>query len=264
MTQDDAFLESILENPDDDGLRLIYADWLEEHGNPRAEFIRVQIELARLPDDDPRRPELEEREHQLFEEHGQAWLRPFRGILAAVDCTPFFHGGFLSEVTFWGQPGARRLLARAEVLFRRAPIRWLRLLPLGGHGGRLFPWDRPKLDVDRLSLADLRAITALPQLARVTLLDLSGATLDNPTGGPELLVSNAIGDTGASALAESPHLHGLKTLLLCHNIIGDAGALALVESPHLNQLPLLDLSGNRLSNGLIDELQRRCGDRIVL
>jgi uncharacterized protein (TIGR02996 family) len=264
MTQDDAFLDSIIENPDDNGLRLIYADWLEERGNPRAEFIRVQIELARLPDEDPRRAELEEREHQLFDEHGQDWLRPFRGILAAADCTPVFHGGFLSEITFWGQPGARRLLARAEALFRRAPICWLRLLPMGGHGVQSFPWDRPKLDVDRLRLADLQAITALPQLVRVTLLDLSGATLDNPSGGPELLVSNAIGDAGTRALADSPYLRGLKTLDLRDNIIGDVGALALVESPHLKQLTHLNLSGNRLSNGLMEELQRRCGDRVEL
>jgi uncharacterized protein (TIGR02996 family) len=41
------FLESIRDNLDDDGVRLIYADWLEEHGDPaRAEFIRVQSELA--------------------------------------------------------------------------------------------------------------------------------------------------------------------------------------------------------------------------
>lgn len=40
-------LEDILANPLDDGLRLIYADWLEDNGKPeRAEFIRVQIGAA--------------------------------------------------------------------------------------------------------------------------------------------------------------------------------------------------------------------------
>ena len=58
MTPDDAFLADIFANPDDDGLRLIYADWLDEHGwrPERAEFIRVQVALASLPEDDPRRP----------------------------------------------------------------------------------------------------------------------------------------------------------------------------------------------------------------
>jgi uncharacterized protein (TIGR02996 family) len=46
-----------------DALRLVFADWLEDHGElERAEFIRVQIELAKLPNVDNRRPELEQRE----------------------------------------------------------------------------------------------------------------------------------------------------------------------------------------------------------
>ena len=44
MTHEEAFLRDILEHPDDDGRRLIFADWLEDNGDPdRAEFIRVQI-----------------------------------------------------------------------------------------------------------------------------------------------------------------------------------------------------------------------------
>ena len=42
MTHDEAFLQAIIDNPDDDAPRLIYADWLEERGDPRGEFIRVQ------------------------------------------------------------------------------------------------------------------------------------------------------------------------------------------------------------------------------
>jgi uncharacterized protein (TIGR02996 family) len=46
-----AFVRAIREQPEDDTRRLACADWLEEHGEgPRAEFIRVQCELARGPD----------------------------------------------------------------------------------------------------------------------------------------------------------------------------------------------------------------------
>jgi uncharacterized protein (TIGR02996 family) len=31
MTQDEAFLQAIIDEPDDDTLRLVYADCLEEH-----------------------------------------------------------------------------------------------------------------------------------------------------------------------------------------------------------------------------------------
>lgn len=47
MIDRDAFIRSIQESPDDDGPRLVYADWLEEQGDSdRAELIRVQCELA--------------------------------------------------------------------------------------------------------------------------------------------------------------------------------------------------------------------------
>jgi uncharacterized protein (TIGR02996 family) len=50
-TEKIAFLAAICAQPDDDTARLVYADWLEEFGGEpeRAEFIRVQCELARLP-----------------------------------------------------------------------------------------------------------------------------------------------------------------------------------------------------------------------
>lgn len=51
LSDREALLSSIITNPDDDVARLVYADWLQEHGEEdRAEFIRVQIELAKTPD----------------------------------------------------------------------------------------------------------------------------------------------------------------------------------------------------------------------
>lgn len=51
MSERDGFLRCILENPADDVARLVFADWLDEHGEEeRAEFIRVQVELATLAD----------------------------------------------------------------------------------------------------------------------------------------------------------------------------------------------------------------------
>jgi uncharacterized protein (TIGR02996 family) len=47
----DNMFRAVLVAPEDDAPRLQYADWLEEHGQAeRAEFIRVQCELARAPE----------------------------------------------------------------------------------------------------------------------------------------------------------------------------------------------------------------------
>lgn len=49
MTDDAAFLAAIIADPEDDSPRLIYADYLDENGEcDRAEFIRVQVEVARM------------------------------------------------------------------------------------------------------------------------------------------------------------------------------------------------------------------------
>ena len=47
VTDGDALLHAILADPTDDLVRLVYADWLDEVGEPdRAGLIRVQIELV--------------------------------------------------------------------------------------------------------------------------------------------------------------------------------------------------------------------------
>src|SRR5947199_5771038 len=89
---DDPFLRAILDAPDDELPRLIYADWLDERGDPdRAEFIRLQVELARLPVRDPLRKPLTEREAELMNAHGPDWLDPPDDFLANW----YFVRGFL-------------------------------------------------------------------------------------------------------------------------------------------------------------------------
>jgi uncharacterized protein (TIGR02996 family) len=47
MQYDDiAFQRAILANPADTTLKLVYADWLQDRADPRAEYVRAQIELA--------------------------------------------------------------------------------------------------------------------------------------------------------------------------------------------------------------------------
>src|SRR5262245_21287675 len=48
MTNDNVFLRAILAAPGDSCLRLVYADWLDDHDDARGEFIRVEVEIRSL------------------------------------------------------------------------------------------------------------------------------------------------------------------------------------------------------------------------
>ncbi len=80
MTDADAFQRAILAEPAADLPRLVYADWLDETGDPanaaRAEYIRLQCEAAGLSDFDHRRHLLEQRASVLFGERWIDWWRP--------------------------------------------------------------------------------------------------------------------------------------------------------------------------------------------
>src|SRR3712207_3468959 len=101
MNHEDAFLQAILENPEDDASRLIYADWLEEQGYParsaRGELIRVHDALRDLPADDPRRLQLEERQRELLEGHEAEWVAPLREL--GLQGGWVFRRGFVERVT---------------------------------------------------------------------------------------------------------------------------------------------------------------------
>src|SRR5262245_6313595 len=55
MNDDRAFLASLVGNPKDDAPWLVYADWLDERGDPRGEYLRLVHDLAIRPDPDRRR-----------------------------------------------------------------------------------------------------------------------------------------------------------------------------------------------------------------
>jgi uncharacterized protein (TIGR02996 family) len=83
MQDQAALFEAILAQPEDENLRLVYADWLEERGNPRAEFIRVQCALAH-DQPEPRKAELQVHELQLLKKYRRKWDAPLHRALAGT------------------------------------------------------------------------------------------------------------------------------------------------------------------------------------
>ncbi|MCC6420255.1 MAG: TIGR02996 domain-containing protein [Gemmataceae bacterium] len=74
-----ALLQAAREQPEDDGPRLVLADWLEEAGDAhRAEFLRLQCALGPGPGwpDESARSRARERVAELLARFGGAWLDP--------------------------------------------------------------------------------------------------------------------------------------------------------------------------------------------
>lgn len=72
MTDAD-FIAALQVNPADDALRLVYADWLDERGDLRAEFLRADVELCRLAKTDEGYSRLLDRLLSLGEEIDRDW-----------------------------------------------------------------------------------------------------------------------------------------------------------------------------------------------
>jgi uncharacterized protein (TIGR02996 family) len=62
---EDAFIAAVLAEPEDDTPRLVYADWLEERGDPRAEFLRAECQLRKLSSTEDSFPALRTRLEQV-------------------------------------------------------------------------------------------------------------------------------------------------------------------------------------------------------
>ena len=204
MSDQDALLAAIRQAPDDDAPRLVYADWLDEHGDPdRAEFIRLQVEIDpyRRPDSDldrwrravvdlhPNRPApadfppelhryatLAGREAELLKARQWEWVAP----LAAVDgdytshLAVTFRRGFAEEVAL----AASAFLRHGDAVRSACPM--LRRLTLYG------PRDQ------------------VPELAGMVALG----------GIPELELAGWITEFDARALAPSSALRSARSLTL--------------------------------------------------
>ena len=48
MTKEDDFQKALDAHPEDWQTRLVFADWLQERGDPRAEFLRLECEVTGL------------------------------------------------------------------------------------------------------------------------------------------------------------------------------------------------------------------------
>jgi uncharacterized protein (TIGR02996 family) len=279
QTEAEAFLQRIRAYPDDDAPRLVFADWLDEQGDPRGEFIRVQIALAQLDrekaaaGDRPLRPDREERRAMLLvrdqalrDRHEEEWTAPFRRFATR----PLFRRGFVEVVNV----DAHNFVRHAPELFTAGPLRHIYLLDIGG----TLPGVLQLPLLSRLSALTIHASHAGEPLARAVAaseclgglkrLDLSRNRFEGDAAGhlaasgglaglEELdLRENELGEGGARALAASPHYGSLRDLELRGNRLGPSGAEALAASERLPAIERLGLAENDIGAPRISSLSR--------
>jgi uncharacterized protein (TIGR02996 family) len=74
MNEEEAFLRALAADHRDSVTRSVYADWLEERGDPRAEYLRKEIEVAGVALDGSRWPEVAGWLRDHVAAHDPAWV----------------------------------------------------------------------------------------------------------------------------------------------------------------------------------------------
>ncbi len=224
MNEDREFLDEILRWPDNLAARLIYADWLEERGEPRGEFIRVQCELERIGEDSLRGQQLARRAQELLVEHETAWVEPLLPVVKRWR----FRRGFVEVVKM----SMRNFVRHGDVLFQSFPVRTV-----------FFTGNRQ----------EFAPVIESPNLARLTQINLNGceiesseveglvrrASLDRLIGLD--LRQNSVDEDGVRTLAGSNKFSKLENLNLTENHIGDRGAEWIAGSASLARIARLSL-----------------------
>jgi uncharacterized protein (TIGR02996 family) len=234
---DQGFLDDIAAHPDDDAPRLIYADWLQDNGDPhRAEFIRLQCRLATLDEHDPERLLLEERQADLRLVYEQEWSESLPALIRNAHS---FRRGFVE----WVYLTATQFLSKGSDLFTVAPVREV------------------YLNTFRRKVAKL---ASSPHLAHVSALDLSDDLLTADewktlAASPYLngleALTVPLDSEGVRALATWPHLPRLRRLDVHGQAVtvDDLAELARVPLPALTELRLGNVAISAANLRLLSE-----------
>jgi uncharacterized protein (TIGR02996 family) len=232
VTEREALLAAVLDSPDDDLPRLVYADWLDENGPllpgcesaaDRAALIRLQVEQARTEPYSPAWREAGAKARELMSRHYSEWtLHLPEWVIEAQ-----FRRGFLEHVTV----EAVRFAHSAGFLFESEPVREVRAARF----------------LQSAEWESIEPFFAAPELAKIRRLEFAPATLVN---------------VEFDALAASPYLAGLRELSFSENLVPPAWITDLLMSERLPNLAGLALSevtnlGPAVAEGICRGLHRR-------
>jgi uncharacterized protein (TIGR02996 family) len=278
--------QAVFNTPWDDALRLVYADWLMEHGDEAqralGDFIRVSTRMA------------QKRTRELMDEYGRLmtarrdeWLRHLPPGVPRVAIE--FHGGLVRDLrlsvadlithgpplaehypidhlrlaTFPSLKDAKKLVA--------LPLRWDRIRTLWFRG----PFRPPssvttilnhpdlvnlihlRLSIDRVSALRMgrmetdaiRVLADWPGLARLRSLSIERAEVSSDV---------------AAQLFRVPALASVGELNFYATLLDDDAARAILASPFAASGGTLTIEYNRFSEPIKSQLRQRFGDRLTL
>ncbi|MGV3623189.1 MAG: TIGR02996 domain-containing protein [Archangium sp.] len=228
-TDEGSLRAQILASPEDDGPRQVLADLLTEQGDPRGEFIAVQLQLAR-----ENNPPLAAQAQELLTKYGAAWAA------APNDVRVTFRRGFVDSV----ESNEAAVSIELSELCAREPVTSVRFVSsrrFEMHSLSLAPW-----------LSRIRALefAAAHRYGAAVTADGLEVLLESPSlRRLERLVfrDQPLGDAGAAKLAEhSAAVSSLKALVLQGAGISARGARLLAGIRWLPRLEELSLADNPL------------------
>lgn len=270
MNTEAGLLAAIWDEPHADVHRLVYADWLEDHGeaeeHARAELIRAQCTLANIPGNDPRYDALEARVRQILKQWQRGWWQHL-----PVGCRlGHFDRGFpVPTLQRFRVPG---LVELDERRLQAAPLWKFHIVP-AGYLGTLLAWPflhrlerfyllRNAGDAEPAEL--VQQVIECPGLCNLTHLGLRCAVapgdltrlLDSWSGRPLVQLNVDLTPEGFRVLADHPAAAGLRRLALSDYRVRLSSIDALGPGEHLRRLLYLDLRGVPLGEADLARLLR--------
>lgn len=227
-------LAAVCDEPDADGPREVYADWLMGRGDPRGEYIALALARARgVPGVDARRM------LQLEQASAGAWIPPLIAQVASAGVG--LTRGFVQSISL----AAEQWATHGDALIREAPLRHVQLREphdlapaLEIAATRTLPALTVSSDrqLETFELEGLARVSPLPQLERLTLSSVAQ------------LVDDA-GFIALCALRAAP-----RTLKATRIGIGASGLHALAAGPLGAALEELQISSRQIDDGAVAAL----------
>jgi uncharacterized protein (TIGR02996 family) len=228
--------------PDDDAPRLVCADWLLDRGDPRGEFVAVDVRRHRSAPKDPDYGRLSDRHDELHRQYAATWAAPLVTLGVA---RPFFHRGFVGYASLLDDA-----VANLGAICRLEPVVEVYL---GGDDDDAYATAAAALELAQIRRFQLSggpataALLASPWLGAIDELELSetcefGEALAGSALRPRHLELR--GDAALVArLAGSPLVERLERWKLIDPDDRTVGALAASPPPALRVLQISDYGG---------------------